>query len=282
MITFSRTLLAELETDLQTISFDYDNPITMSDKSIETTVKYLQALKTYILENEFPNAEDEIHFFKCIKPKFSSKLIYYHKIRKLEAHKPIGSKRIQRSYLENELNKLNIYFSENTEFYNYYRLGGNSFDNKIFTRNSTEIDYNLDVYYHELDHRFCTTHDFKVAMILGNEIFHRYLEGKIANLSSIKTLINKNPLESKSIKWTASKTDLIELIYALHTQKVFNDGKADLAEITKCFEKIFDIELGDIYRACNEIKNRKIKKTKFIDTLSENLNKRFDENDNKQ
>lgn len=118
-------------------------------------------------------------------------------------------------------------------------------------------------------------------MIRANEIFQRYIESKIESLSDSKAVIIKNPLENKIFKWTASKTDLIELIYALHTQKVFNDGKADLNEIAKSFEKLFDIELGDIYRACNEIKNRKINKTKFIDTLSENLNKRFDEKDNK-
>ena len=50
MIIFSRTLLCELETELQKISFDYDNPISMSDKSIEIVVKYLQNLKKYILE----------------------------------------------------------------------------------------------------------------------------------------------------------------------------------------------------------------------------------------
>ena len=64
MIIFSRTLLCELETELQKISFDYDNPISMSDKSIEIVVRYLQNLKNYILENDFHSQEDEIHFFK--------------------------------------------------------------------------------------------------------------------------------------------------------------------------------------------------------------------------
>lgn len=209
-------------------------------------------------------------------------MIYFNKVRKLETSKPLGSKRIQRDYLDNELNKLNIYFSENTEFYNYYRLGGQLFDSKVFSRNSVEIDYNLDIFYHELDHRFSTTHDFKVAMILANEIFQRYIENKITSLSNNKSAVIQTPSKSKIFKGTGRKSDLIELIYALHTQKVFNDGKADLTEISKCFGKLFDIELGDIYRACNEIKNRKIKRTKFIDTLSENLNKRFDDKGYKQ
>ena len=116
MITFIRTLLCELEEELHAISFNYDNPISMSDKCIETIVKYLQILKNYILDNEFPAKEDEINFFKHIKPKFSSKLIYFNKVRNLESYKPLGSKRIQRDYLNNELNKLNIYFSKNTNF----------------------------------------------------------------------------------------------------------------------------------------------------------------------
>lgn len=281
MNTFSRTILYELEEKINKISYDYDNPIEMCEKSIQAVVIHLRKLKDYVLINEFKTQEDEIQFFKNIKPKFTSKLIYFKKVRKLESRKPLGSEKMLREYLDNELNSLNVNFSENMEFYNYYTLGSEFIDDKIFIRNNAEINYNLETFYYELDHRFATTHDYKVAAILANENFQKYIENKIRNLSDNKSVVTQTPIENKIFKWTGSKTDLIELIYALHTQKVFNDGKADLAEIAKCFEKLFDIELGDIYRACNEIKNRKINKTKFIDTLSENLNKRFDEQDYK-
>ncbi len=281
MNTFSRTILFELEEKINKISYDYDNPIDMCEKSIEAVVYHLQQLKVYVLENQFETQEDEIQFFKSIKPKFTSKLIYFKKVRKLESRKPLGSERMLREYLDNELNSLNVNFSENMEFYNYYRLGSEFIDDKIFIRNNAEINYNLETFYYELDHRFATTHDYKVAAILANENFQKYIENKIRNLSDNKSMVTQTPLENKIFKWTESKTSLIELIYALHTQKVFNDGKADLAEIAKCFEKLFDIELGDIYRASNEIKNRKINKTKFLDVLKENLNKRFDEQDYK-
>lgn len=276
MNTFSRTILSDLEEELHAISFDYDNPIHMCDKSIESTIKHLKALKALVLDNQFQNKKEEIIFFKNIKPKFTSKLIYFKKVRKLETSKPLGSKKIHREYLDQELNKLNDYFCENMEFYNYYRMGSDFMDSRIFTRNNFEIEYNLETFYYELDHRFSTTHDFKAATILANEIFQRYLENKIKNLSNNKSQSIQMP-NNKKLKWTGSKTDLIELIYALHTLKVFNDGKAEIAEIAKCFEEIFDIQLGDYYRVWNEIKNRKINKTKFIDTLSENLNKRSDD-----
>jgi hypothetical protein len=55
-------LLAELETELQIISFEYDNPITMSDKSISTAIFTFNAKRGIILENEFESQEDEIIF----------------------------------------------------------------------------------------------------------------------------------------------------------------------------------------------------------------------------
>jgi hypothetical protein len=279
MIKFSRKVLCELEEELQTISFDFDNPIVMCDKSIESIVKHLKILKNHVLQLQFKSAEDEIMFFKNIKPKFTSKLIYFKKLRKLESSKPLGGRKTQREYYDNELYKLNSYFSENMEFYNYYRLGSEFLDNKLFIRYATEIDYNLETFYYELDDRFSTTHDFKVATIIANELFLRYLETKIRNLNENIPVVIIPAIEFKTLKWTESKTALIETIYALHAQKAFNNGKADIVEIAKYFEKVFDIELGDIYRAFNEIKNRKINKTKFLDTLSENLNKRFEEQD---
>lgn len=281
MINYSREVLNELEEQLHIISFDYDNPIKMCDKSLEQIIHHLLKLKEYVLLNQFESQEEEIHFFKIIKPKFTSKLLYFDKIRKIESRKPIGSKIKKLKYLNNELNKLDVYFSENLEFYNYYRLGSDFVDDKIYIRNNVVIDYNLETFYYEKDHRFSTTHDFKTATILANEKFQKYVENKIINLTDNRTMPVLPPFEKKKLKWTESKTALIELIYALHTNKVFSDGKADLNEIAKYFEKVFDIELGDIYRASNEIKNRKINKTKFLDVLRENLNKRFEDQDYK-
>lgn len=170
MNTLIRTILHELEENINKISHDYDNPIEMCDKAIEAVVYHLKQLKVYVLANQFETQEEEIKFFKHTKPKFTSKLIYFKKVRKLETNKPLGSEKKQRKYLDKELNKLNVFFSENVDFYNYYRLGSDFFDNKYFIRGEVEVSYNLETFYHEMDHRFATTHDFKAATILANEI----------------------------------------------------------------------------------------------------------------
>ena len=266
-----RTNLYDLEEKLHKINYDYDNPIDMCNKSIEVIVYHLKQLKVFVLENNFQSQEDEIYFFKTTKPKFTSKLIYFKKIKKLESRKPLGSKKLQRHYLDNELNKLNIFFSENLEFYNYYRSGSQFVDNKIFVRDNTEIDDNLEPFYYELDHKFATTHDFKVAAIIANEIIQKYIENKIDKLYNNKIPETKPIIETMSLKWTGTKSELIEIIYALHFAGVINFGKAEIAEIARYFENMFNIDLGKFYRTKTSIKDRKKNIPIFLDRLKKIL-----------
>ena len=84
-----------------------------------------------------------------------------------------------------------------------------------------------------------------------------------------------------SLKWTASKTALTELIYALYCHRVFNNGNTDIKLIARTFEDAFNIELGDFYHTFMELKARKINRTKFLDSLSKVLIKKMDEEDEK-
>lgn len=81
------------------------------------------------------------------------------------------------------------------------------------------------------------------------------------------------------LNWTASKTALIELIYALHAQDVFENGNADIKLIAKSFESFCNIDLVDFYRTYLELKNRKLNRTKFLNTMHESLLKKMDEQD---
>lgn len=91
---------------------------------------------------------------------------------------------------------------------------------------------------------------------------------------------NKNyPLHKQHLSWTISKTALTELIYALYSKSVFNNGNADIKQIAQSFEAFFNIDLGDFYHTYLELKNRKINRTKFIDSLREGLIQKMEEED---
>lgn len=72
------------------------------------------------------------------------------------------------------------------------------------------------------------------------------------------------------INWTASKTDLIELIYGLYANKVFNNGKITIKAITHFFEEALGVKLGNTSLRFQEILRRK-DSVAFLDQVREAL-----------
>lgn len=274
-------LLIELEDQLKFIDLEQDDPIKSAQLCIDICLRALNKLKSFIQRYKFRNQNDEIKFFKEIKPKFLSPLVYYLKVYKIESRKPNGSDKIRRKYLLNELDKLKHYFDSNLDFYRYYRTQSNYLDHKYFLRGKYDIRLTVDSFFFEADDRFCTSHDFKVAKILAHDRLQVYLEEELSNLDRKETNMITQDLPKVKLYWTESKTALIELIYALHSYGAFDNGRADIKDIAASFEHLFGVELGDYYRTFLEIRVRKTGRTKFIDSLKQSLVKRMDEADDK-
>ena len=273
MDKFYNETLHKLETKIQELEIEADCPIQRIEAVIVIIINSLSELKTFVLKRGFKDTNEEIRFFKYQKPIIVSKLIYYNAIYKIETRKPYGAKRI-RKYFTKELKKLKRFFDNNLDFYKYYRSNNSFVDEKFFMRGKHDIRLWLDTFYFEADHRFSTSHDYKVAKIIANDLIQVYLEDRLNNLNLKKGSDN-------SLKWTASKTALTELIYALYSHGAFNGGNADIKLIAKTFEDAFNIELGDFYHTFMELKARKINRTKFLDSLCEALIKKMDEQDEK-
>lgn len=179
-----------------------------------------------------------------------------------------------KKYYKAELAKLKGFFNDNLEFYRYYRTGNNCLDKKYFLRGKHDIKLTLDSAYFQADQRFSTTHDYKVAQLIANDQLKVYHETELLKLENNPVPEKKNTIKTQ--KWTANKVALTELIYALHTEGVFNNGNSDLKEITTFFEKTFEVELGQFHRTFLEIRERKSDRTKFLNTLKEKLTHRMD------
>lgn len=261
-------LLSEINEQLNFIDLEIDNPTVKCEKAIELILSKISKLKKYVLEKGFQNEQEEIYFFKHIKPQFMAKLIYYNAIYKIETKKPNDTKAI-RKYLNEELSKLKRFFDNNLEFYKYYRTNNSFIDDKLFVRGKYDIKLSLDTAYFETDHRFSTSHDYKAAKIIANDLIQIYIEDQLNNNNQ------KKPSESSPLNWTGNKTALTELIYALYSQGVF--GNADIKVIAKTFESTFNISLGDFYHTFMELKSRKINRTKFLDSLRDALIRKMDD-----
>lgn len=279
MKLFSESLMSEMEHQLKLVHLEMEHPLQSSEESIKIIVSILEKLKTFFMKYKFQSKVEEIEFFRTIKPKFAGRLIYYNEIYNIETNKPTGSKKTTRKYYNTELSKLKTYFNENREFYHYYRTGNRCLDNKYFIRGKYDVRLTLDSFYFQADHCFSTSHDYKVARILANDLIKIFLEDEIAKLESKALKVSSpSPLKNGQ-KWTGSKVELIELIYALHAEGVFNNGTSGLKELASFFESAFDIELGQFHRVFLEIRNRKSERTKFLNTLKNKLISRMDHAD---
>lgn len=271
--------LSELNEQLNFIDLEIDNSIKKCEKAVEIILISIANLKKNITKNIFKTGSEEIQFFKEIKPQFSSKLIYYNMVYKIEMKRPNGGNRIVKKYFQNELQKLKAYFDNELDFYKYYRSGSSYLDHKYFLRGKFDIKLALDSYYFETDTSFSTSHDFKVARILANDLIQLYIEDQLIMIEN-KDLGDKSQRKPNTkLIWTSSKVALTELIYALHSEGVFNNGAADLKDIAENFEHIFEIDLGQYRRTFLEIRARKNDKTKFITTLNDALLKRMENSD---
>lgn len=278
MLVFANKLLSGLEDQLNSLELEYDVILKRSELSFLTCKKMIQDLKTLVLKHKFNNEEEEITFFKEVKPLFTSRLVFHLMVYNIETRKPNGGKEILKKYYTRELEKLKHYFDYNIDFYKYHRAGANYLDRQYFVRNRYDIQFGLDGYMFENDPRFSTTHDFKVAKILAHDRLQIFIENEMswletrdANYSFIRG--------NTKLNWTDSKTSLVELIYALHSQGAFENGRADIKEIATCFETVFNIELGELYRTYQEIRSRKSSRTKFLSALQHILIKRMDDQD---
>lgn len=273
MEKFYNQILNKLEIETLELEVDADFSVKRLEMVINLIIQSLSDLKAFVLKKGFKNTDEEIRFFKHQKPVIVAKLIYYNAIYKIETRKPYGAKHI-RKYLNKELKKLKRFFDNNLDFYKYYRSKNSFLDENLFLRGKHDIRLWLDTYYFEADHRFSTSHDYKVAKIIANDLIQVYLEDQL-------TSNHKNTTDGSSLNWTASKTALTELIYALYSHGVFNNGNTDIKLIAKAFEDTFNIELGDFYHTFMELKARKINRTKFLNNLCEALIKKMDEQEGK-
>lgn len=274
MTDYCNEIIEKLNEDIIELTRENGNSLILYEKAINLVLEQIATTKDFILDRGFKNLQEEIQFFKELKPKILSKLIYYNSIYKIEAKKPYIGKKIIESYLNDELCRLKKFFDNNLEFYKYYRTNSTYLDHKYFVRGKYDIKLSLDTFYFEADHSFSTSHDYKVAKIIANDLIQVYLEDQLHN-----TVYRDKSIDQLKLNWTGSKAAMIELIYALHSQGVFDNGNADIKVIAKAFERTFNLDLGDFYHTFMELRSRKINRTKFLDNLRDTLIRKMDEQD---
>lgn len=274
MRTFTDRYFHALENDLNLLMSNGQPPTERYRAAIQLCKKAMNKLKTHTSGYTFHNSAEEIKFFKEEKPRFYSRYIYYVNLFNYTVQKPLGSGDIQQAYIHMHLNEIKAFFDHNRAFYIYYRAGMTQMDEAYFTRGGFDVHAELEDF--EEDEQYSTSHDYKLSKLIANELFQEYLNQELLrhNVASEEL---KAPLPFTLPNWTATRTDAIELIYALKATGAINNGNIDISELVTLWEYIFQTELKEYYHKFTDITRRKKEVPVFLNRLKEGLLKWIDD-----
>lgn len=254
------------------------------DEAYRMTI-YLKSLlgdiKEDIINEGFATLEDEILFFKQIKPTVLGKLIHYNKVFRIETACPASNGNIYENYFAMHLQELKKEYMEhvcNSDFYRYYRSGRTDRDEQYFTLGKINCHDGLNSFVFEIDTKFSTYFDYKVAKIIANELIYNYLTTKLSPEQNPDVLLQHE--ETKDFFWTQTKNALIELIYALYACDAIPHGKIGIRKISMVFQILFRVSLNDIHNSFHRMKTRAGSRTLFLDQLKYSLEEYMDREDN--
>ena len=237
----------------------------------------LAELKEFVVNSGFDTEQEEVDFFKNIKPQILSKLIFYNKIYRMETSCPVPNGKLLLKYFSAQLEQLKKTYKEYTvssDFYRYYRSNRTDMDDRFFRLGNIEFYSGLNSVAFEMDPQFSTYYNYKVSRIKSDDLLYQYLLKRLDPDESEK-LVEEISLEaySKDIYWTDSKNALIELVYALHASGAVSNGRVGISKLAVLFEMAFRIKLGDLHHSFHRMKDRSGSKTYFLDQLTTNLEK---------
>ena len=147
-------------------------------------------------------------------------------------------------------------------------------DTFFFTRKKFEYqDYIQSNGGYNYDPNFTTNRDNLSAHLLANQMIQKELIAELLILNN--QMPEKNIAKTFNLKWTAQKTDLVELSYALIESKSINEGNISIKEIIDVLGILFQVNVKDVYGNWNHITNRKKEQLVFIDSLQKSLSKKL-------
>lgn len=254
----------------------YD-PIERATNCIKIVKCNYARLQELIPDYKFNDIDEEIRFFKECKPRFSRVFYFHSKLIKMYHAKSYMTLTLYKKFIKTELHKIETFYITNDHLIQSYVKKITSFDTYYFTKaelnnmaiSSTALLFNTN--------NDITNGDLTIGKHLAFIDLHPIYEKELSIADGDFSKDLPNTIIDHDVSWTSKKSDLIELLYALHYNSSINDGKIDLKQLVKHFELALNIELGDPYRLFAAIKQRKKSPSSYLESLIENFKKRLEE-----
>lgn len=268
-------LYTEMQQAMQEIALENGSVLQKAERNLRATEAVLTKLKALIKDYPFLDKEEEINFFRHIKPRFHKELFYWTELIYILTDRPVASEEEVRRYWMRILGSIDLFLERNQVLYTYYRFGHSYQDEQLFLRDRKLPAHPL-FGTEESDPAWSTAAGTTVARIMAMEEVIQWID--------LERNRDRTPVPASEqlpkLSWTGSKAQLIELVYALESFGVFNNGKTNVKEVMEYFQHCFNVQkVSNYYGYFQGMRIRKKDRTPFLNGLIEHTIRRMDESD---
>src|SRR5947209_1480977 len=174
MKVYSQLLRYLMQIDLQGAQNQNAEPVRRILNYYEIADRYWIILSEKLATYKFQCHQEEINFFKEIKPLFTSEVEFASLVYQLESFTHLTEME-HLSFLKKERSRFGRFKEKNKEFYQYYKEGRTDLDEIYFLRAHNMLNYFLHTRPYDLIISCCTSHDHLISTLLALEKYEAYL-----------------------------------------------------------------------------------------------------------
>jgi hypothetical protein len=275
---FSDVLLAQLQAELEELSFAALDPLTRKTSAIACVDRALKKLRRFSAKHPFECQEEEVDYFKHILPGFCCWQVYFCERYTIEESIP-GDVELQLGYFERELVYIERFFRQHAFIYQYYKLGGVELDAFYFLA-ATDREGPLLGVPLEMGSGTGTVGDKLFAKIMAFEMLRDWVHERIGYLKRHPLLPYQPGMVAVDVRWTGESVDLAELALGLYLSGRINHGSASMSSIFRWLEEQLQVSIGVPSRRLAAIRQRKLlSRTHFLDEMRELVSRKLEKGD---
>lgn len=175
-------LFEAMQSDLDFCRCKYPDSGAQVECCYQMADRYWRELKEYLEVYQFTSEQEEIEFFKTVKPQFTSEIEYYNLVYHSLLFRPEPLERHSwKTFWQREQNRLQKFMEETPDFYAYHASGRTDQDADYYLRKNNG-DYFAGFRSFETGSKFTTRYDPLVSTLLALERYSLYVQEEMKDL----------------------------------------------------------------------------------------------------
>ena len=147
--------------------------------------KFCKNIERQVLQKGFANEDEEIRFFKEIKPQFAALVEFF--VIATEALWFVGSEVVcSKAFWKEETDKYKRFRERQHPFVSYYEAGETHLDAEFFLKASEDSISEVQSILFDESHHMHSRKDWLVRSYLANKMYHGFAQEKLKTIESAK------------------------------------------------------------------------------------------------